>query len=224
LKGKIDHTVHLFSFSFSVYCFADMFALNAHDSTPRNVVMSEEGISLKSDREDVFKQVNGFQYVEVSDSTVSCHSVGLSQGCKAYTDPRTDISYLYYYPDDETVQYLYESYPDQISPIDGVTDEHFIVWMRTASLPTFRKLYGIIDGDFNSGDVLTIDVVANFEVDSFDSTKSLVLSNLGSLGGKNYFVGVCFQTIGALSLVFGVILLLQALYPEYIAPYMAKAE
>ena len=26
-----------------------------------------------------------------------------------------------------------------------MTDEHFIVWMRTSGLPTFRKLWGRID-------------------------------------------------------------------------------
>jgi hypothetical protein len=26
-----------------------------------------------------------------------------------------------------------------------MTDEHFIVWMRTAGLPNFRKLWGRID-------------------------------------------------------------------------------
>jgi len=28
-----------------------------------------------------------------------------------------------------------------------MTDEHFIVWMRTAGLPNFRKLWGTIEGD-----------------------------------------------------------------------------
>jgi hypothetical protein len=31
-------------------------------------------------------------------------------------------------------------------------DEHFIVWMRTAGLPSFRKLWGRIEGGLTSGD------------------------------------------------------------------------
>merc|ERR1719480_735285 len=28
----------------------------------------------------------------------------------------------------------------------NMTDEHFMVWMRTSALPNFRKLYGRLDG------------------------------------------------------------------------------
>ena len=36
--------------------------------------------------------------------------------------------------------------------------EHFIVWMRTAGLPNFRKLWARIDGDLEAG-TYTINVV-----------------------------------------------------------------
>jgi hypothetical protein len=32
-----------------------------------------------------------------------------------------------------------------------MTDEHFIVWMRTAGLPNFRKLWGRIDNTLIPG-------------------------------------------------------------------------
>ena len=32
-----------------------------------------------------------------------------------------------------------------------MTDEHFIVWMRTAGLPNFRKLYGHLDAGAKKG-------------------------------------------------------------------------
>jgi hypothetical protein len=32
-----------------------------------------------------------------------------------------------------------------------VEDERFIAWMKGAGLPTFRKIYGIIDEDLKPG-------------------------------------------------------------------------
>ena len=57
-----------------------------------------------------------------------------------FTMPGT--SYKYRYPDEASTQYLYETYPDIVNPIEGVLNEHFIVWMRTSGLSKFRKLYG----------------------------------------------------------------------------------
>ena len=185
---------------------------------PASLALDETGISVKSDREDIFKQVDGFKYVQVSNTSASCSSVGLGEGCKAYTDPKTNLDYLFYYPDDDTVQYLYESYPAQISPLKGVTDEHFIVWMKTSSLPTFRKLYGRVEGDFRAGDRLVFNLTANFEVDSFSATKTLLISNLGAMGGRNTFLGLAFTTIGSICMVFGVVLLGKA-YQSQITEY-----
>lgn len=55
----------------------------------------------------------------------------------------------------------------------GVTNEHFIVWMRTAGLPTFRKLYGRIDQDIPAGTALSFVINPGFEVVSFGGKKHL---------------------------------------------------
>lgn len=37
-------------------------------------------------------------------------------------------------------------------------DQRFINWVRLSALPKFRKLWGIIDSDLKSGDVITVNV------------------------------------------------------------------
>lgn len=129
---------------------------------------------------------------------------------QAYTDCRTYYApdgsiYYYWYPDDSTVQYLYESYPSIISPLDGVQNEHFVVWMRTAGLPYFRKLYGKIDTDIVAGDSMTFDVATNFEVSSFGGSKTLVLTTLAEFGGKNVALGRSYIIMGSVSLFIGML-------------------
>ncbi|RYH31277.1 hypothetical protein EON65_03065 [archaeon] len=159
--------------------------------------------------------MDGFQFANVSSPLVSCTDAGLPSDCKTYVDTDTGTVYKYYYPKDDSVQYLHETYPDQISPIDGVTDEHFIVWMRAAMFPTFRKLYGKIHHDFKKGDELTITITANYEVGSFDGTKGLLLSTLGDYGGRNKFPGEVFLTVGSFALIGGCLLLLREVKNVY---------
>lgn len=167
--------------------------------------MDESDIAWASDK-DKFKQADGFKSLEVACSNQVCDTTvfGTNQ-CKFYQNPNNGTCYQYYYPNEDTIKYLYESYPDQISPIEGVTNEHFKVWMRTAALPTFRKLYGKIDGSFHKGDVLSFNITANYEVGSFDGTKTLVISTLSDLGGKNTNLGLAYIVVGAISLFFGVV-------------------
>ncbi len=148
----------------------------------------------------------------VTNSSLSCTEVlGSSsyEDCKAHTDSTGTLHY-YWYPDDSSVQYLHESFP-QISPLDGVTDEHFINWMRTAGLPSFRKLYGKIDSDFKAGDSLAFDLTLNFEVTSYGGSKSLVITNLGATGSKSTALGNSYIVIGTLSLAVGVMFALKRL-------------
>jgi hypothetical protein len=177
----------------------DIFQIDETNSSPSTITLDESGIAWSSDK-DKFKQVDGFKSTVVLNPNVTCESVDLPSSCKTYNDTATNTIYKFYYPNDETVQYLYETYPNQISPIDGVTDEHFKVWMRTAALPNFRKLYGKIDTDFNKNDKITFKVTANYEVGSFSSKKYLVISTIGEFGGRNPYLGVAYIVVGTISL------------------------
>jgi len=85
----------------------------------------------------------------------------------------------------------------------GVRDEGFIVWMRTAGLPTFRKLYGELkppQGGFKKGDRVSFSVVPNFLVSTIEGSKSLVLGTTSPLGGKNDILGIAYMTVGSICL------------------------
>ena len=85
-----------------------------------------------------------------------------------------------------------------------VESERFMVWMRPASLPDFRKPWGIIDKDLEKGNyVLT--VTNNYQVKSFDGEKYFILSTVNALGGKNYFLAILYFVVGGISLVAGIL-------------------
>jgi hypothetical protein len=59
---------------------------------------------------------------------------------------------------------------------EGVENEHFIVWMRTAALPTFRNLYAKLEVEkLSAGEIVEIEVASRFDVSSFAGKKSLLL-------------------------------------------------
>lgn len=109
----------------------------------------------------------------------------------------------------------YETYP-QIDKDLGVKDEHFIVWMRLAGVPNFRKLYGRLEGkELKKGDVLTFEIHSNFEVTSFKGKKGLVIATENFIGGKNYNIGITFIIAAVLSFGFvAAILIVQKVCPK----------
>lgn len=113
-------------------------------------------------------------------------------------------TYAFWYPDDEITQYFYESFPEVTTPMAGIMNDRFFVWMRTAVQPKFRKLYAVIGDDIRKGDEVKLSVGANFDVSNFHGTKSLVLTTTTWFGGKNSFLGNGFIVVGAAYLVFGV--------------------
>ncbi|XP_037541958.1 cell cycle control protein 50A [Nematolebias whitei] len=95
---------------------------------------------------------------------------------------------------------------------NGFINEDFIVWMRTAALPTFRKLYRIIQRRNSMVPTLprgnyTLEVVYNYPVRSFDGRKRMILSTISWMGGKNPFLGLAYITVGSVCFLLGVVLL-----------------
>jgi hypothetical protein len=87
--------------------------------------------------------------------------------------------------------------------------QDFIVWMRVAGLPTFRKLYAIIPQGLPVG---SYQVVINniYATSQFgNGTKSVVLTSTSFLGGYNTFLGYAYIAVGsvclALALVFFIV-------------------
>lgn len=86
--------------------------------------------------------------------------------------------------------------------------------MRTAGLPTFRKLYGKVTsstGGFDKGQTLTFTLLANYEISSFSGSKALVISTVGDFGGVNPYLGIGFIVVGILCLFFGFLFLVKYL-------------
>eukprot|EP01063_Lacrimia_lanifica_P027676 TRINITY_DN3919_c0_g1_i1.p1 TRINITY_DN3919_c0_g1~~TRINITY_DN3919_c0_g1_i1.p1 ORF type:complete len:483 (+),score=199.97 TRINITY_DN3919_c0_g1_i1:128-1576(+) len=94
--------------------------------------------------------------------------------------------------------YMFEPYHKLSDP----TDKDFIVWMRTASLPTFRKLHRKITEPLKPGTYsLTVD--HRFDVSGFGGKKFVVFSTLTWIGGKNVFLGITYIAVGCLCFLFG---------------------
>ena len=115
-------------------------------------------------------------------------------------------------------------------------DEHFMVWMRTAGLPTFRKLYAIIDQDLSPG-TYSIEVSNGmyladatacepdaacyynyyysqpqtflFPTHPFGGEKHVVLSTVSWMGGKNPFLGYAYVVVGAICIALALLFLIK---------------
>lgn len=87
--------------------------------------------------------------------------------------------------------------------------------MRTAALPKFRKLYGVIEEDLEVDETINILIRNNYNTYTFGGKKSIVLSTASWLGGKNDFLGYAYIVTGSLSIFMSILFaLIHAKYPR----------
>lgn len=104
---------------------------------------------------------------------------------------------------------VYELSPDPNNT--GFINQDFVVWMRTAALPTFRKLYARIrQGNYSAGlprGTYRVNITYNYPVRAFGGHKLIILSNISWMGGKNPFLGIAYLVVGSLCIVMGFVML-----------------
>ena len=106
-------------------------------------------------------------------------------------------------------QLKYKNTKDLSKQWIDITDEHFIVWMRPAGLPNFRKLWGRIeDVDLKKGQTVTLIIENNFDVTKFDGKKFLILSTVNIFGGKNTFLGISYIVLGAICIILAIVFII----------------
>ncbi|CAK5264727.1 unnamed protein product [Mycena citricolor] len=100
-------------------------------------------------------------------------------------------------------QLRYPTYNASNMP-DLKNDERFQNWMRTAGLPTFTKLYGRNDNDKMTVGTYQIIVGLNFPVLPYKGTKSIVISTVSWIGGKNAFLGWAYVGAAAVFILLAI--------------------
>eukprot|EP00756_Hemistasia_phaeocysticola_P005587 Hpha_TRINITY_DN13406_c1_g1::TRINITY_DN13406_c1_g1_i1::g.130944::m.130944 len=160
----------------------------------------KKGIAWVADRDVKFKA----PHLSDEQFTYKGWKNGALSGCKgkatcdAWVEQKPVQAYL------QNGWYMLEPY----HKIPNPEDEDLMVWMRTASLPTFRKLYRKITTDIPPGSY-RLKVDHRYDVTKFKGEKYIIITTLSWVGGKNYFLGAAYLAVGSICFVLAVAFLLR---------------
>lgn len=91
---------------------------------------------------------------------------------------------------------------------NGFLNADFIIWMRVAALPNFRKPYRkLVRQDRFANGLLRgyylLEIQSNYPVDKFSGKKAFIISTASWLGGKNNFMGIMYIIVGSICTALG---------------------
>lgn len=90
----------------------------------------------------------------------------------------------------------------------GFQNADFIIWMRTAAFPDFRKPYRKLnDPNYANGlprGNYMLKIENFYNVSSFSGRKAFIISTTSWLGGKNAFLGMAYIAVGLICAIIGI--------------------
>jgi hypothetical protein len=98
----------------------------------------------------------------------------------------------------------YADEPGHSVPIS--TDLDLIVWSRTASMPTFLKLYRVINTTLKARTNYTMTIYDVYDTSDFNGQKFFSLQTTSWIGGKNDFLGTAYVVIGGFCVLLACVL------------------
>lgn len=129
-----------------------------------------------------------------TEKNIAWHGIAKSYAEKPWGNPGD------YLPPPNWAKKYPNGYSETVYP-DLEKDEHFHIWMRVAALPTFRKLWMRNDDNVMTAGTYEIKAYMNYPVKQFSGTKSIVISTVAWVGGKQPFLGWAYVGAAILCVV-----------------------